>query len=60
MIPAFNDLCGGTYINEVKPRLLGAVLRNSLADIEKSEIYLLDGTYLGSVSANQVKIQRSK
>lgn len=60
MVPAFNDLCGGTYVNEVKPRLLGAVMRNGLADVDTAEIYLLDGTYLGTVADNRVEIQRSK
>lgn len=60
MLPAFNDLCGGSYVNEEKPRLIGTAFRKGLANIDNAEIYLLDGTHLGKVSDNKVDIQRSK
>ncbi len=58
MVPAFSDLCGGSYVNEVEPRLLGPVLKNGLADIDNAEMYLLDGTHLGRVADNLVKVER--
>jgi len=60
MLPAFNDLCGSSYVNEKNPRLIGTAFRKGLADINRAEIYLLDGTNLGKVSDNKVAIQRSK
>ncbi len=55
MLPAFSDLCGGSYVNEEEPRLLGPVLKNGLTDIDNAEMYLLDGTHLGKVKDNLVK-----
>jgi putative SbcD/Mre11-related phosphoesterase len=60
MLPAFNDLCGSSYINEENPRLIGTVFRKGLANIDDSEIYLLDGTNVGTVAENRVAIHRSK
>ncbi len=57
MMPAFNDLCGGTYINE-KRSWFGVVMRNQLADMKKSSMYLLDGTNVGKVKDNLVKLDR--
>jgi putative SbcD/Mre11-related phosphoesterase len=60
MLPAFNDLCGSSYVNEERQRLIGTVFRKGFADIDKAEIFLLDSTHLGRVADNRVKIQRSK
>ncbi|KYK31397.1 MAG: hypothetical protein AYK23_03975 [Candidatus Proteinoplasmatales archaeon SG8-5] len=60
MVPAFNDLCGSSYINEEEPRLIGTVFRKGLANMDDSEIFLLDGTNLGRVADNRVAVQRSK
>ena len=60
MLPAFNDLCGGSYVNEEKPRLIGTVFRKGLADLDKAEIYLLDGTHIGKIGDNKVEVHRSK
>jgi len=54
--PAFNKLCGCISLNEdkmIKP--LGKIL-----NLEKAEIYLLDGTNIGSIEKlkkNQVKLK---
>ncbi len=58
MIPAFNDLCGGSHVNDNSQRKIGTVLRNELADIKNAEMFLLDGTNLGKVKDNLVKGER--
>jgi putative SbcD/Mre11-related phosphoesterase len=58
IMPSFNDFLGGRPINETKPRkkeqtptMIGPVLRSEAVDLPNSEIYLLDGTYLGTLSS---------
>jgi len=58
MIPAFNDLCGGSHVNDNSQRKIGTVLRNELADIKNAEMFLLDGTNLGKIKDNLVKGER--
>ena len=60
IMPSFNDFLGGRPINETHPRkeagseaLIGPVLRSEAVDVDNSEIYMLDGTYLGTL--NQLK-----
>jgi len=57
IMPSFNDFLGGRPVNETKPRLkrqtptmIGPVLRSEAVDLPNSEIYLLDGTYLGTLT----------
>jgi putative SbcD/Mre11-related phosphoesterase len=57
IMPSFNDFLGGRPINEAKPRrkgekptMIGPVLRSDAVDLGNSEIYLLDGTYLGTLT----------
>jgi putative SbcD/Mre11-related phosphoesterase len=57
IMPSFNDFLGGRPINETKPRkkgqtptMIGPVLRSDAVDFSNSEIYLLDGTYLGTIT----------
>jgi hypothetical protein len=49
--PAFNNLLGGTPINikTTSDELLGPLLKNNFIDLNNSELYLLDGTYLGKL-----------
>jgi putative SbcD/Mre11-related phosphoesterase len=56
MMPSFNDFLGGRPVNETRPRkalaseaLIGPVLRSKAVDIDNAELYLLDGTYLGTL-----------
>jgi putative SbcD/Mre11-related phosphoesterase len=50
IIPAFNDLCGGMPLNEICAKdERGPIL--TMADMDKSRIYLLDGTDLGTLKA---------
>jgi uncharacterized protein len=60
IMPSFNDFLGGRPVNEAHPKkesggeaLIGPVLRSEAVDVAKSELYLLDGTYLGTL--NQLK-----
>jgi len=46
VLPAFNPLCGGIPVN--KEPLLGPV--SSLLDLKNTEVYLLDGTALGTIA----------
>jgi putative SbcD/Mre11-related phosphoesterase len=57
IMPSFNDLLGGRPINEAKQRkelgseaLIGPVLRSEAVDVDNAELYLLDGTYLGTLN----------
>jgi putative SbcD/Mre11-related phosphoesterase len=57
IMPSFNDFLSGRPINETKPRkygqastMIGPVLRSEAMDLDHSEIYLLDGTYLGTLN----------
>jgi len=48
VMPAFNELLGGLPFNiKSQNELLGPVLRSEGIILEKSEVFLLDGTYLG-------------
>ncbi len=58
MMPAFNPLCGGTYVNEASARMRGTVMRNGFADLGNSTIYHLDGTFMGLVKDNRVEVER--
>ncbi len=57
LMPSFNDFLGGRPINESRPRkefgaesLIGPVLRTEAVEVDDSELYLLDGTYLGTLN----------
>jgi uncharacterized protein len=61
IMPSFNDFLGGIPINEIKPKKIGQtsttagpVLRSTAVDLDNSELYLLDGTYLGTL--NQLRV----
>jgi metallophosphoesterase superfamily enzyme len=47
ILPAFNDILGGTPLNEKDAKFLSPVLTNKLVDMNEASIYLLDGTFLG-------------
>jgi len=54
VMPSFNENLGGRSVNRRNERhrrhrtLIGPVLRSSAVDFENAELYLLDGTYLGT------------
>ena len=51
IMPAFDNLLGGTPVNVKKTsdELLGPLLKNEFIDMDESELYLLDGTFLGEL-----------
>jgi hypothetical protein len=51
VVPSFNKLLGGYPINKINQQMdtISPIFRNELFDIKESEIYLLDGTYLGKL-----------
>jgi putative SbcD/Mre11-related phosphoesterase len=57
VMPSFNDFLGGRPLNEIRSKkeisgepLIGPVLRSKAVDVDNSELYLLDGTYLGTLN----------
>ena len=57
IMPSFNDFLGGRPVNDTKPRkeigsgaLIGPVLRSEAVDVDNAELYLLNGTYLGTLN----------
>lgn len=49
IMPVFNHLIGGYAVNSEEFEPLGPIMKNNVIDIKKSEVYLLDGTYLGKL-----------
>ena len=56
IMPAFNDFLGGQPVNvgsvskEEKYReFIGPILRSGTVDINSAEVYMLDGTFLGTI-----------
>jgi len=55
IMPAFNQFLGGRPINERKRgkkktgAFIGPILRSGCVNIDDAEVYLLDGTFLGTV-----------
>jgi putative SbcD/Mre11-related phosphoesterase len=50
IMPAFNELVGGIAFNEASyETLLGPLFSNRAIALETAQVYLLDGTYLGTV-----------
>ncbi len=50
VMPTFNPLLGGNAINVNYARLLGPLFSSGCVNVHESEIYLLDGSYLGHLS----------
>ncbi|MBT0159687.1 hypothetical protein G4O51_06850 [Candidatus Bathyarchaeota archaeon A05DMB-2] len=58
MMPSFNDSLGGRPVNETRRRkqqlgseaLIGPVLQSKAVEVDNAELYLLDGTYLGTLN----------
>jgi len=50
IMPTFNDLIGGLSVNRITRRLKGPILGSSGVDFGATELYLLDGTFLGTVN----------
>lgn len=50
VLPSFNPLLVGSAINSIDKTLLGPLLSSGSIKLKDSEIYLLDGSYLGHLS----------
>ncbi|RLE55520.1 MAG: hypothetical protein DRJ26_00750 [Candidatus Methanomethylicota archaeon] len=54
IMPAFNDYLRGAAINKFqRTSLLGPLLEAEIMHIQASEVYLLDGTFLGEIATLQ-------
>jgi metallophosphoesterase superfamily enzyme len=49
IMPAFNDILGGLPLNRLGTSRMGPILRSGSLDTANSEVYLLDGTFLGKL-----------
>ncbi|MDH5494538.1 MAG: hypothetical protein OEY24_02385, partial [Candidatus Bathyarchaeota archaeon] len=51
IMPCFNDFLGGRPVNRKREQrhYIGPVLRSEAVNINSAEVYLLDGTFLGTV-----------
>ena len=50
VMPAFSELVGGAAVNRGIPKeLIGPMFKAGAVKLEKAEVYLLDGTFLGEV-----------
>jgi len=49
IMPAFNDILGGLSLNRLETSRMGPILRSGSLDTANSEVYLLDGTFLGKL-----------
>jgi len=56
MVPSFNDFLGGRALNETRSgtegqaTMIGPMLRSGIVNMDNAELYLLDGTYLGTLN----------
>ena len=51
IMPCFNDFLGGRPINKKRERksYIGPILRSEAINRDKAEVYMLDGTFLGTI-----------
>ncbi len=56
VVPAFNELCGGMPVNDVRARFLGPLFRKGLLATEEASLHLLDGTHLGRLGDLKVDL----
>jgi metallophosphoesterase superfamily enzyme len=52
ILPSFNQFLGGRPINQTKKKretYIGPILRSGCVNMDEAEVYLLDGTFLGTV-----------
>lgn len=52
VVPAFNKILGGLTLNRPEQEeRFGPLIRENILDLEKAEVYLLDGTFLGNIKS---------
>ena len=54
-VPSFNELCGGTPVNDRYARLLGPLMKPDVVNLERARLHLLDGTDLGLLPSLRVE-----
>lgn len=58
IMPTFNDLLGGLPINSESPKsLLGPLFRSGAINLEDFDVYLLDGSYMGTISFLRARLE---
>ncbi|MFQ5919592.1 MAG: hypothetical protein ACE5I4_06050, partial [Thermoplasmata archaeon] len=55
LVPAFNEFSGGTPMNETGRRHLGPILKSGMVGMERAQVYLLNGAYLGRLGGMMVE-----
>ncbi|MFQ6012793.1 MAG: metallophosphoesterase [Thermoplasmata archaeon] len=55
LVPAFNEFSGGTAMNETGRRYLGPVLKSGMVGMDRAQVYLLNGAYLGRLGEMMVE-----
>jgi putative SbcD/Mre11-related phosphoesterase len=56
IVPAFNELCGGVPVNDLRVRFLGPLFREGLLGVDQASLHLLDGTNLGRLADLRVDL----
>ncbi|MEE8232093.1 MAG: metallophosphoesterase [Thermoplasmata archaeon] len=54
LVPAYNEFSGGTPMNEKGRRYLGPILKSGMVDMERAQVHLLNGAYLGRLGGMMV------
>ena len=53
-VPSFNELCGGTPVNDAAADLLGPLTKPDVVNLDRARLHLLDGTDLGLLPSLRV------
>jgi len=56
VVPAFNELCGGMPVNDIRARFLGPLFDEDIVRVDEAALHLLDGTYLGRLKDLRVDL----
>jgi metallophosphoesterase superfamily enzyme len=56
VLPAFNELCGGMPVNDIRARFLGPLFDEDIVRVDEASLHLLDGTYLGRLKDLRVDL----
>ena len=59
VLPSFNDLLTGVYVNRPGAKLQGPFFDNGCAKLENAEVYSADGIFLGPIELLQEQFRRS-
>lgn len=55
IMPSFNDMLTGVHVNRPKATLQGPLFENGCASLVSSEVYSIDGIFLGDVESLQTR-----